>query len=115
MGVGGSGDVHSDTRLPAAGMPAAIEVTSKGLLRRGNSGTCGGDVGGGGSEEEVVEKRAIADVFRKVDLDASGHVSEEELLEGVSAHALGNGNVLLFLCIPSSIMLLNWLHQGNAH
>lgn len=72
-------------------LPPAIEVTSKGLqqgnpgVAGGGGGLGGGGVGGGGGVEEVAYKRAIADVFRKLDLDSSGHVAEEELLEGVSA------------------------------
>ena len=87
--VGISGGVEQDTLLQT-GIPAAIEVTSKGLNPSGNSGASrggGGGLGGGGGggAEEVLEKRAIAHVFHKVDLDASGHVSKEELLEGVRA------------------------------
>lgn len=82
--VGGPEGVENGSQLPA-GMPAAIEVTSKGL-QGGNPGASGGADGrrcGGGGEEEVSDERAIADIFHNVDLDASGHVSEEELLEGV--------------------------------
>lgn len=82
-------------------MPAAIEVTNRGLLvgssiaGGGSEGvdggrSSGGGVGNGGSkdsvvdQEEAAERSAIADVFRTVDLDASGHVSQQEFLEAVS-------------------------------
>lgn len=86
----------TNSRLPATDMPAVIEVTSKGLPREQSSGSsrscsfgCGGDGASGGdaAAAEVAERRAIADVFRKVDLDASGHVSQEELVEAVSARS----------------------------
>lgn len=82
-------------------MPAAIEITNRGLLGGSTIGagdsedvdggrSGGGGVGGGGSgdsgadQEEVAERGAIADVFRTVDLDGSGHVSHQEFLEAVS-------------------------------
>lgn len=80
VGVGSS-------RLLPTGMPAAIKVASRGL-QRGNTGVSGVGGGFGGARsggEELEEKRAIVDVFRRVDIDASGRISQEELLEGVSA------------------------------
>jgi len=84
-------------------MPAAIEVTNRGLLGGrtlasgsgkgigGGRSSGGGGGGGGGSRygdggerEKAAERRAIADIFRTVDLDASGHVSQQEFLEVVS-------------------------------
>lgn len=87
-------------------IPTALDVTSKGLMRgsrvaadgtpggadHGTVGVRGTVVGGssgeGGDEKgygpEPAEKRAIEHIFRKVDLDDSGHVSQEELLEAVS-------------------------------
>ena len=95
-GAESHGEVASSDRvlLPeeAKKMAAAIEVTNKGL-RQGELGAPGGGV------EEAAEKRAIADVFRKVDLDSSGHVSEEELLEGVSAFSLCQANQMVW-CLP---------------
>lgn len=92
----------------AADLPTALEVTSKGLMCGGSgmttdgadagadcSGTVGvsgadvvevrGDRGGPeGGEPKTSGRRTIEDIFRTVDLDASGHVSQEELLEAVS-------------------------------
>lgn len=89
----------------AEAIPTALEVTSKGLLcgsgvaadgtdgvdrnavgvsGAGGGGRSGGGADGKGDEAKAAEKRAIENIFRAVDLDASGHVSEEELLEAVS-------------------------------
>lgn len=87
----------------AADLPTALEMTTKGLMCGSGvaaDGAAGADRvhvsvadvgearGNGGSQEgdtpKTVEKRAIQNIFRTVDLDASGHVSQEELLEVVS-------------------------------
>lgn len=90
----------------AADMPKAVEVTGVGLgggtvaTRAAASDAHGGgddadddsvdggvDVSGGGGHNgggvETVERRAIVKLFRAVDVDASGHVSQEELLKAV--------------------------------
>ena len=86
-------------------MPAAIEVTNRGILGRSiaasgieddadfsRSDSRGGDGGSenyqGVDQEEAAERNAIADIFRRVDLDASGQISQQELLEAVSNRAL---------------------------
>ncbi|CAM9262515.1 unnamed protein product [Ectocarpus sp. 12 AP-2014] len=99
-------------KVPAAAdMPKAREVTRVGLgggtgaSRAAASDAHGGaddadddsvdggvDVSGGGGHDgggvETVERRAIVKLFRAVDVDASGHVSQEELLKAVNGLGL---------------------------
>ncbi|CBJ31907.1 hypothetical protein Esi_0291_0012 [Ectocarpus siliculosus] len=95
----------------AADMPKAVEVTGVGLgggtgaTRAAASDAHGGgddadddgvdggvDVSGGGGHNgggvETVERRAIVKLFRAVDVDASGHISQEELLKAVNGLGL---------------------------
>lgn len=108
--VTGVGDAKprgaKNTVVAAADMPKVVEVTGVGLgggtgasraaasnAHRGGDGAdddsvdVGVDVIGGsghnGGEVETVERRAIVKLFRAVDVDASGHVSQEELLKAV--------------------------------
>ncbi|CAM9719832.1 unnamed protein product [Ectocarpus fasciculatus] len=109
--VGGSKPGGARNKVVAAAdMPEAVEVTGVGLEggtgapRAAASDTHGGgdgvdddsvdvgvDVAGGGGHNgglETVERRAIVKLFRAVDVDASGHISQEELLQAVNGLGL---------------------------
>lgn len=62
-------------------MPSSSMYEDRKADPEGNQGGAGGDAG-----KEGAERRAIADIFRAVDLDANGKISEEELLKAVRKH-----------------------------